>query len=393
MEVLVTTHPGLEQALSQELKDFGATGIGEERRLLKAQFDSPAKLYAFLKRSRLALRVYQPIKTFSAIHRAMLYDQVKRLKWEQWIVPGATIRVDSTLHGDVDAQSGFRHSIYVSQLIKDALVDRIRETRGQRPNVDKQDPDVRIVAFMSGKKCYLSFDLAGESLHRRGFRELAGDAPFKETLAAGLLRLMDWNPRIPLIDGMCGAGTLLIEAANTALQKAPREGRLKYGIQSLQNFDTGLWRSVPAHSVEAAEEPVLLYGMDRSRAQIDKANANAKSGGVGKSIDFHQADFFDFSPQKQLEKLQPNAASADAKPVHKWILFLNPPYGHRLKSDDMSDFYKRMGDHLKKNCSGGTAFILCPQGDLIKKIGLRASAKIPVWNGPIECRLLKFELY
>lgn len=362
-----TTLAGLEEVLAQELIELGADEVQIGRRSVYFSGDQKM-LYKANYCLRTALRILIPIDSYK-IHTANdLYQRGRNFKWEELFGLKQTFAIQSTVFSDL-----FNNSMYASLKLKDAIADRFRYKFGERPNVDSDDPDVLINLHIGNGICTISLDSSGDSLHKRGYRTGRNDAPINEVLAAGLLRLSDWDRKSELIDPMCGSGTIAIEAAMLANGIFPGELRRSFGFMNWQNFNAELFKQV---ELEAKEEvsPVKIIASDISRRNIEMASNNAEAAGVSQFIDFKVTDF---------KMLEPSS--------EKPFLLFNPPYGERISGED-TDFYKMIGDRLKQYYTNATVWIIStPQ--CLKTIGLHPSRKIPILNGSLECSFRKYELY
>jgi len=273
--------------------------------------------------------------------------------------------------------SGFDNSMFVSQRAKDAIVDQFRARTGRRPSVDTADPDLRLNLHIHGPKATLSLDASGEPLGRRGYRTEGGKAPLGEVLAAGIVRLTEWDMASPLIDPMCGSGTIIIEAAMMARNLAPGLRR-RFGFMRWKGYDAALFKRLhqEAIAVGRPKAPCEIIGSDIDRKALAEAKGNAERAGVAADIQFEQKSF-----ENQMAPQPPG------------VMATNPPYGERMGMADINAFYAGLGDALKRNYQGYAVFILTGNPDAAKHIGLRTSRRIKLFNGPIECRLLRFELY
>jgi len=274
--------------------------------------------------------------------------------------------------------SGITHSHFAAQKTKDAVVDRFRDTAGRRPDVDAKSPEVRIVVRIVHDLCAVSLDTSGESLNRRGYRVNPTEASLKETLAAGLLLLAGWQGDEPLIDPACGAGTIPIEAALIAGNVAPGSFGREFGFQRLHGFDRKRWEELLSEAGEAAGHPVRvrIEGSDIAPAVVAGAMKNAINAKVNERVLFNARAIRNFDPGEG-----------------PGTILCNPPYGVRLLGEEVETFYREMGEALKKRCRGWTAYLLSGNAAVTRFLGLKASRKLPVMNGPIDCRLLKYELY
>jgi putative N6-adenine-specific DNA methylase len=267
--------------------------------------------------------------------------------------------------------------LYISQKTKDAIVDRFNKLQGRRPSVDIHNPDLRINIHISRNHCNVSLDSSGMSLHKRGYRQKTGLAPINEVLAAGLILLSGWKMDCNFIDPMCGSGTFLIEAAMLANNIPPGFYRREFGFQRWKDFDKDLWDKILKDSLKLQTEfPYQIIGSDISEKTIDIASENIVFARLHKDIVLQPSSFEDFNP-----------------PAEKGFLIMNPPYGERLVEEKIIDLYKSIGDILKKKYNGYQAWIISSDFDALKFIGLKPSRKIHIFNGPLECKFCKFEVY
>jgi len=363
-----TTLAGLEEVLAQELIEIGADEVQIGRR--SVYFSGDVKmLYKANYCLRTALRILVPIDSYKIYSVDDLYQRGKNFKWEELFDCYQTFANQSTVFSDF-----FVNSMYASLKLKDAIVDRFRYKFDKRPNVDSKNPDVLINLHISAEFCTISLDSSGESLHKRGYRVGQNEAPMSEVLAAGLLRLSDWDQKSNLIDPMCGSGTIAIEAAMLANGIYPGSIRKNFGFKNWRSFKPDLFKRMENEVQPAEQTSVRISASDILRRNIDIASKNADEAGVGSLIDFKISDF------KVLEL-------ASEKP----FLLFNPPYGERLTPDD-TNFYGMIGERLKHHYTNATVWIIStPQ--CLKSIGLRPSRKIPILNGSLECSFRKYELY
>ncbi len=376
MYLTATTQFGLEEVLAAELSQLGATIDHVGSRAVEFSGDKKL-LYNTILWSRTAMRLLRPFADFYAPDERGLYDEVFAIDWSRYIAPGQTFAITAVVN-----KSSFEHSLYVAQLTKDAIVDQFRERTGERPSIDTRNPDIRIHLRMLENEVILSLDAAGDSLHRRGYRQGTNEAPLNEVLAAGLILLSGWDKKSPLLDPMCGSGTLLTEAGLIAQCIAPglfHQG--KFGFENWPDFDPALWQRVRAEAeAQRIEEPqAYLAGSDLDPRVIDHAAQNIEAAGLDDCIRLSVRDVRDARPPQD----QPPG-----------LVILNPPYGERIGEEaQMAALYKTIGDALKTNFQGYEAFIFTGNLEAAKAIGLKVSRRIPLFNGPIDCRLLKYELY
>jgi putative N6-adenine-specific DNA methylase len=373
MEFYATTAKGVEEVLAGELASLGIGGAVIERGGVRfsGTMESCFRANLWL---RTASRIMLPLAEFPCDSPGALYDGVRSISWNDLLTPEMTLAADCSLR-----DSAMTHSGFVALKTKDAIVDSIRDRCGRRPNVDTRDPDLRVNVHLVKNRCTISLDSSGTPLDRRGYRLDRNEAPLRETLAAALVILSGWDGVSPLVDPMCGSGTIPIEAALMASRRAPGLMRSGYGFQRWPGFDSVLWNRLvaEAHGVAMDSLPVQPLGCDRSSKAIAVACQNSERARTGNLIRFARMELEDFAP-----------------PPGPGTIILNPPYGRRLgEEEELKPLYKLIGDILKKRCAGYTAYIFTGSADLAKCIGLKASRRIVLFNGPIECRLLRFDMY
>jgi putative N6-adenine-specific DNA methylase len=373
-----TCDVGLEPLLAAELEALGAADVQPGSRGVAFRGDRNMLWRANLQ-SRIASRILLPIAEFPARDRDALYRGVRRVDWGAVMTPRETIAVDArSFHSQME------HTGFIAQVVKDAIVDRMREATGRRPNVERRTPDVPVNVHLAEDHCRVSLDTSGARLHRRGYRIEGGAAPLRETLAAGMLALADWDGDLPLVDPFCGSGTILVEAALKARRFAPGLFRVLPGgegfaFQRWRGHDREAFRR-QVHIVRAAVRPTVdvpIVGSDTDAAVLDLARRNAERAGVTTDV-----------------RLERKPMSEATPPGPRGVVVTNPPYGERIgEVEKLVDLYRELGDTLKRRFPDHVAWVLVGAPELVKAIGLHADRKIPLWNGPIECRLLRFDLY
>lgn len=373
-----TTAKGLENLLLQELVSLGANSVTEARAGVSFQ-GSLEMGYKVCLYSRIANRVLLPLKTFRVENFDQLYEGARMIRWADHFGTQNTFSVDFS-----SSRSSLTHTHYGALKIKDAIVDQFRVHSGSRPSVQISRPDVRINAYLHDHQMQLSIDLSGESLHRRGYREEGYIAPLKENLAAAILKISNW-PLSPdsgvFIDPMCGSGTLPIEAGWMAARIAPGSRRNYFGFTHWLGHVPVLWKRLLSEALELEiQDPKKLpkiLGYDSSSKAVRIALSNIDKAGLRDKVHV----------EKQLiQNSRPNLGPG--------ILVMNPPYGERLgEIKDLEQLYQEIGSALKHRFKGWKCYILSGNSDLAKRIGLKATKKTVLFNGPIECRLLSYELY
>ena len=362
---------GLESLLAAELRGLGARDLQELPGGVTFQGDLRTCYRANLE-SRLATRVLIRLSRTPCRNDEDVYAAARALRWSDWFSEKQSIRVD------VNAiRSPLKSLEFATLRIKDAVCDRFRADRGQRPDVDTRSPQVRIQAFLDRDSVTLYLDTSGEPLHKRGYRRDAAEAPLKENLAAGVLRLSGWDGREALLDPMCGSGTLAIEAALMALGIPPGHAR-GFGFERLAGFHAGTWNDVRGAALACAEKPRALpiHARDRYGDELKRARANFEAAGLSGCVELKQADILD-----------------TGAPAASGVLVANPPYGARLGEDsELAAFYPKLGDTLKKYYAGWRCYFLSGDTRLHRLIRLTATRKTPLFNGPIECRLYEYRI-
>ncbi len=371
------TLTGLEDVLAGEVRQIGATDVTTGRRVVTATGTMETVYRANLE-VRTAVRVLINIDNFQVDHEQALYDRLRAINWRRFLQPEGTLLVDV-----VDPGRWFRNTHFIAQLTKDAIVDQFRDKYGTRPGVDKNKPDLRIHLRISGNgEVDLSIDSSGDGLHRRGYRRRTGEAPINEVLAAGLLQLAGYTGEQVFVDPMCGSGTFLVEAAGLATRRAP--GLLRsFGFERWPDFDLAdysLLRQAALDRIRPAPYPIL--GADIDGVAIAVARATVERAKVAAEVSLEESEFKNLQPPRL-----PDGAEVDQ------LLVTNPPYEMRLQTGDIRAFYSEIGDTFKTNWAGYTAWLISANSDGIKSVGLRSSRKIPVMNGPVEARFVRYDLY
>lgn len=362
---------GLEAVLAAELQTIGAAGISPADGGVGFAGDM-ALCYRANLHSRIASRILwrlveRPYKSEDDIYRAAY-----ALPWPEWFDVEHTFRVKVSA-----IRCPLRSLNFATLKIKDAVCDKFRAHCGARPSIDTAAPDMRVYAFLTANMATIYLDTSGEALFKRGYRRETGEAPLRENLAAGILKLSGWEPGMPLMDPMCGSGTILIEAAQMALNITPGGDRW-FAFEQMKNFDESLWNAA-YKDAEAAEQPrtrLPIYGSDVSGAILSAARANLEAAGLADVITLKQGNILDISP-----------------PAPKGIIVTNPPYAVRIgEREEMARLYPQIGDMLKQRFDGWRACFLSADMDLAKLIRLTASRRTPLFNGALECRLFIYEM-
>lgn len=362
---------GLENVLADELRTLGAENIKIANRAVNFSSDLDV-LYKINLASRTALRILHPILTFRAKSTEQLYSNAKKYNWHQLIKVRDTFAIDS-----VTNSTFFRHSKYAALKLKDAIVDQIRERTNSRPNINPKNPDIRLNLHIENNEITISLDSTGESLHRRGYRLQGEKAPLNEVLAAGMILLSDWDRNSNFIDPLCGSGTLAIEAALIALNLPPNLHREKFAFMTWKNFNKKMFQEIKSDLISKKKNfPHKIIGNEINGLTLTSAKANAKRAKVDFIIDFRNEDFFKMNNE-----------------LNSGTIVTNPPYGERMRTEDINEFYKTIGDTLKNNYKGFSAWILSSNKDALKHFGLRTSKKLTLFNGALECKFHNYTMY
>jgi putative N6-adenine-specific DNA methylase len=395
LDVIAVVPPGLEEASAAELTALGAEAVQPLRRAVACRTDL-AGFYRLHLQARLPFRFLRELARFPCRGREDLHAGVQRAAdWEQWLPPERSFKVEAS-----GSAPGLSHSHYSALQVKNALVDLQRQSWGARSSVDLDDPDLVLHLHLSAGRpgghsgeAVLSLDGGGASLHRRGYRAAMGLAPLKENLAAGLIGFTGWDGSVPLVDPLCGSGTLLIEAACLALGRAPgllgggqdQPARARrFALQRWPDFDPTLWqqeveaaRSLARNALADGQPLAPVVGMDHDPAVLEQARSNAGAAGVGRWLDLRRGDCRSFEP--------PGGGPG--------LLVCNPPYGERLgERQELEALYGDLGRMAKERCAGWTLWLLSGNAELTSALRLKASRRIPVSNGGIDCRWLKYEI-
>lgn len=323
---------------------------------------------------RTAGSVLMELMSFMAPDAGALYESLSQFPWEALIRPDGYLSVTSSVDNPT-----IKDTRFASLRAKDAIVDRIKAKKGRRPDSGPERKGAVVHIYWKGEKCTVFADTSGESLSKRGYRKAGGIAPLRENLAAALVLSTGWDGEGAFVNPMCGSGTLAIEAALIALRRAPGTLRGNFGLLHLSGFDSKEWDALRREAVKGADKRIQgrIIATDIDKRAVEAARSNARTAGVEHLIEFSMDEF----------------ASTEV-PEGKGVVIMNPPYGERIgQMDELELLYARMGDFLKKKCTGKTGFVFTGNAALAKKIGLRTKSRTIFFNGPMECRLLRYELY
>jgi putative N6-adenine-specific DNA methylase len=373
-KMIAKTIFGLEETLAAELLRLGAKDIETHNRAVSFTGDVGFMYKANLC-LRTALRVLVPLTSFKLRNEQELYDGIKNIDWTQYLDVDDTLAIDTVVNSE-----HFNHSQYLSQKAKDAIADQFRESTGKRPSVDLEKPTLRIHLHIFDEECSVALDSSGESLHKRGYRDKTNLAPLNEVLAAGLVMLSGWDKRSNFIDPMCGSGTILIEAALYANNVPPGYFREDFGFMRWKKFlpfDEILWNTILDGAInKITNHEQKIIGGELSANVAKKAKENIKLAKVEDVVSIRNCAMQDFEV-----------------PAGRGVVVINPPYGERMDKDNITDLYKMMGDTFKHKFAGYTCWILSSNPEGFKSVGLRPSRKIALYNGQLECRFMRYDMY
>ncbi|MDF1559398.1 MAG: THUMP domain-containing protein [Bacteroidales bacterium] len=371
MRLIAKTLLGLEEPLAAELRGMGAADVTLLNRAVA--FDGPRSLlYGVNYNSRLAVLVLMPVASFTVAGKRDLYNEAVAIEWDRWLDTRKTFAVTAVVNSP-----HFDHSGYVALVVKDAVADFFRRLTQERPSVDQKSPDLLINVHISNEKVTLSLDSTVTPLYRRGYRRGHSEAPLNEVLAAGMIALSGWKADKPLADGMCGSGTIPAEAGLIACNIAPGKFRRNFGFMRWKDYDAALFRSVKFEAEKRERRsPVIIYGSDISEEACRTATLNIREAGLADMVEIGRRDFM-----------------TSPAPAEEGTLIINPPYGRRIATDSITDFYGAAGSALKHGYSGYTAWILSGERGGFKSLGLKPFKKYDLLNGDIKCRFAGYELY
>lgn len=370
-KMIAKTFFGFEEILAKELQLLGAQEVEIGTRAVSFKGDKGFMYKANLS-LRTALKILKPIYHFRAFNDQSLYKGIQGIDWSKYLEANQTFVIDSTIHSD-----HFKHSQFVSQKAKDAIVDQFRDKTGQRPSIDKDFPDLRINIHIDRDQCSVSLDTSGASLHQRGYRVLTNIAPINEVLAAGMLLLSGWNGESDFLDPMCGSGTILAEAAMIACNIPANINRKEFAFEKWNDWDNDLFdQIIDALMKRTREFRYTIKGYDKAPSAVSKAIDNIRNANLDEFVTIEQKNFFDTKKET-------------SGPLH---MVFNPPYGERLDID-LERFYREMGDTMKQNYPGTHAWFITANLEALKFVGLKPSRKIKLFNGSLEARFVKYEMY
>lgn len=370
LKIQIKTFFGLEEILAEEIRKLGGANVEVKNRAVNCEGDL-GFLYKINYSARTALKILVPVLTFKAWDENRFYDKLFAFPWDELMTVDQTFAIDTTIYSE-----RFNHSQFISLKMKDAIADYFNFKFRKRPSVDTQQPDVKFHLHIDRELVTISVDSSGDPLFKRGYRKEQGEAPINEVLASGMLQLAGWDGKGNFLDPMCGSGTLLIEAAMIAMDLPAQIFRKKFGFQNWLNYDAALFQTIKDVRINRVKEFTgKIVGYDLDSNMLHASRINIESAEMEDVIEVRDQDFFE--SKKELFPL---------------LMVFNPPYDERIEIAD-DEFYKRIGDTFKKSYPNTLAWLISSDLDAMKKIGLRPSRKIKLFNGKLECRFMQYEMY
>lgn len=369
-ELIAKTFKGLENVLANELTALGANDVKVLNRAVSFKGDN-AMMYKANLWLRTALKILKPLSTFRAKNEVELYKGIAQIEWSEFLTVDDTLSIDTVVISPY-----FNHSQFVALKAKDAIVDQFRAKFNKRPSIDTENPTILLNIHLTDDECSVSIDSSGESLHKRGYRLNSTIAPVNEVLAAGMILLSGWDCNCNFIDPMCGSGTLPIEAALIAYNIPPGIFRKEFGFEKWKDFDADLFETIYNDDSNSREFKHSIIGADVAAGAIRIASENVKNAFLTSKIELQVKAFEGTTPYEE-----------------PGIVIMNPPYGERIKKNNIEEFYQSMGNVLKRSFAGFDVWIISGNKEALDFIGLHPSKKLTLYNGAIECKFQKFTMY
>ncbi|UOE37257.1 THUMP domain-containing class I SAM-dependent RNA methyltransferase [Chryseobacterium oryzae] len=370
LKIQIKTFFGLEVILAEEIKKLGGRNVEIKNRAVNCEGDL-GFLYKINYSARTALKIIIPILEFKAFNESKFYDKLFKFEWDEFMDVDQTFAIDSTVNSE-----RFKHSQFMTFKMKDAIVDYFQNKYHKRPSIETKSPDIKFHLHIDRELVTISLDSSGDPLFKRGYRKEQGEAPINEVLASGMLQLAGWDGKGNFLDPMCGSGTLLIEAAMIALDLPAQIFRRRFSFQNWKNYDADLFSKIKEVRVNRVKEFTgKIVGYDIDARMLNAARTNVESAEMEDIIEVKKQNFFD-----------------SKKDLFPLLMVFNPPYDERISIND-DDFYKKIGDTFKTNYPNTLAWLISSDLEAVKKIGLRPSRKIKLFNGKLETRFLQYEMY
>lgn len=370
LQIQVKTFFGLEQILAEEIKKLGGKNVEIKNRAVTCEGDL-GFLYKLNYSCRTAVKIIIPIMEFKAYNESKYYDKLFKFEWDEFLDKNQTFAIDATVNSE-----RFHHSQFMTLKMKDAIVDYFQDKHKTRPSVNKDNPDIKFHLHIDRELVTISIDSSGDPLFKRGYRKEQTIAPINEVLASGMLQLAGWDGKGNFLDPMCGSGTLLIEAAMIAMDLPAQTFRRYFGFQNWKNYDSELFKTIKDVRLNRVREFTgKIVGYDIDSEALDIAHINIEAAEMDDIITLRSKDFFE-----------------SEKDLFPLLMVFNPPYDERISIND-DDFYKKIGDTFKQHYPNTLAWLISADLDAPKKIGLRPSRRIKLFNGKLETRFLQYEMY
>lgn len=370
LQIQIKTFFGLEEVLAEEIKKLGGKNVEIKNRAVNCEGDL-GFLYKINYSARTALKIMVPLFTFKAWDENRFYDKLFDFKWDDYLNVDQTFAIDATVYSE-----RFKHSQFMSLKMKDAIADYFKLNYRRRPDVDPKNPDIKFHLHIDRELVTVSLDSSGDPLFKRGYRKEQGEAPLNEVLASGMLQIAGWDGKGNFLDPMCGSGTLLIEAAMIAMDLPAQIFRKKFAFQNWKNYDAELFQTIKEFRINRVKEFTgKIVGYDIDARMLNAAKINIEAAEMEDVIEVRKQNFF-----------------GSTKELFPLLMVFNPPYDERIAIND-EDFYKKIGDTFKTGYPNTLAWLISSDLEAVKKIGLRPSRKIKLFNGKLETRFLQYEMY
>jgi len=370
LQIQIKTFFGLEEVLANEIKKLGGKKVEIKNRAVNCEGDL-GFLYKINYSARTALKILVPIFEFKAFNEDKFYDKLFKFNWEDFLGTNQTFAIDATINSE-----RFTHSQFMTLKMKDAIVDYFQYKFRTRPSIDTKNPDIKFHLHIDRELVTISLDSSGDPLFKRGYRKEQGEAPINEVLASGMLQIAGWDGKGNFLDPMCGSGTLLIEAAMIAMDLPAQIFRKRFAFQNWKNYDEELFKTIKEFRINRVKEfEGKIVGYDIDAKMLNASKINIESAEMEEIIEVRKQNFFE--SKKELFPL---------------LMVFNPPYDERI-SINQEDFYKKIGDTFKQSYPNTLAWLISSDLEAVKKIGLRPSRKIKLFNGKLETRFLQYEMY
>lgn len=370
LKIQIKTFFGLENILFEEIKKLGGRNVEMKNRAVNCEGDL-GFLYKINYSARTALKILVPIFEFKAYNEHKYYEKLSRFPWDQYMKINQTFAIDATVHSEK-----YTHSQFMTLKMKDAIVDFFNHKYDNRPNIDTKHPDIKFHLHIDRDLVTISMDSSGAPLYKRGYRREQGDAPINEVLASGMLQIAGWDGKGNFLDPMCGSGTILVEAAMIALDLPAQIFRKNFAFQNWNNYDDELFKKIKEFRINRIKEFTgKIVGYDIDNRMLNYARENIESAELEEVIAVKKQDFFE-----------------SKKDLFPLLMVFNPPYDERI-TIQYDDFYKKIGDTFKQSYPNTLAWLISSDLEAVKKVGLRPSRKVKLYNGKLETRFLQYEMY